>query len=710
MDTDASFSILRSNFEATLADSLRAYSEELGLSATDALNRVSAQWLGYDLEDEQFVDGSGDCGIDFWFVHTNGFDIFQTKMHDLAPDGSIQRGRFDGSGIRDLQRARSFLLSDAPIESLNPRLQPLRSRWDFTIAGRRDTQEPDPVVVNLILLVLGDGLTPPAELELQRFSTSLQTADSFAGIPIGFKPALYTLDTLIDARWREQNREWRDVTGRKRSSITLSPHDAEFVGGTKDVVFFCKAMDLVSAYHEFGYQIFEPNVRAHIRKSRVNAAIEESVRHRGSRHEFRLLNNGVTITCTGYSRPTENRAHFVVREPGVVNGLQTVVALHSGYQKLPLPDKEDFEANCLVLVRLLQQNAVADINRVVLTTNNQNPMQPRNLVSNRAEQIYYEQLFAERGWFYERKEGAWDAFSSDPQRWRTLPNRRPKHFHAPSTRGRPRIKKVDNEDLAQTWLSFIGFSREAANFKRELFDDKWYEFVFLRQLPAHAAEYQYQLERAQADCIKQAPDVDLLLLSWLTRELARALAPSAKQNREEALVRLGIVPSSISKEQLEVQLAQDFDYAFGQVLRGSSLLFSETFGYMLYRAIGNPNGKGSRVLAKGTLRHLKDSFDLEATSRSISTDEADQSDILAVAWGAFTYILTTLLEGPWRESYRAAPVKSRFLLSPDTRARIAKELDHLDDYLSKRELARSWAAAIQRGQGLYGFIRDRVLE
>ncbi|MFX0196879.1 MAG: AIPR family protein [Candidatus Hodarchaeota archaeon] len=525
---------------------------------------------------------------------------------------------------------------------------------------------------------------------------------------IQFRPALYTLDTLIDERWREQNREWRDKEGKHQKSIDLHPYDGDWVGAKQDVVFYCPAIDLVNAYEDFGYQIFEPNVRAHIRKSRVNAAIEESVKRRASRREFRLLNNGVTITCSGYSKPTDNRPSFRVREPGIVNGLQTVVALHTGYKFLSHSEKVDFEESCYVLVRLLQRNAVRDIGKVVLATNTQNTMQPRNLTSNRSEQLFFEQLFAERGWFYERKQGAWDAFSADPGRWRTLQNKKPQHFKASAGRGRPKYKRVDNEDLAQTWLAFAGFSREAADLKRELFEEKWYEFIFLRRLPNHASEYDYSFEKATAESLVEAPDVNLMLLSWLAREMARAAAPSAKKNRDAAIQRLDLDRSKLTREEIEVALARDYEYTIGQVLRGASLLFVELLGYVLYRSLGNPHTHGATILAGGIAKKLKEEFDLESVVSMLESDDFEPDDTIAVIWKAFLYIVENLAYGPWGDSYRAAPVKFRFLLSQETRRRFTVEFDRVDEFLQRREVPRAWAAGISERQGLYGFISSSL--
>lgn len=169
--------------------------------------------------------------------------------------------------------------------------------------------------------------------------------------------------------------------------------------------------------------------------------------HQRTRREFRFLNNGVTITCDVFNKPTAQRPHFAITRPGIVNGLQTVVALHTAYQELSPEDQDDFGRNCSVLVRLLRNDAVDDITRVVKATNNQNPMKPRNLVSNNNEQLVYARLFADQfKWFYEAKEGAWDAFADDHRRWRPNLKKQPKDFRT----DRRKIRRLDNADLAQT--------------------------------------------------------------------------------------------------------------------------------------------------------------------------------------------------------------------------------------------------------------------
>jgi AIPR protein len=75
-----------------------------------------------------------------------------------------------------------------------------------------------------------------------------------------------------------------------------------------------------------------------------------------------------------------------VTQPGIINGLQTVKSIHDAFDELNDKEREHFATDCEVLVRLHIRQAVADCKELGKSTNNQNPMQPRNLRSNDPEQ------------------------------------------------------------------------------------------------------------------------------------------------------------------------------------------------------------------------------------------------------------------------------------------------------------------------------------
>lgn len=705
----------RSNLQAGLLQQIEAQMEEAACTLPDAFNRVAAATLGYPTEDENIVDGAEDCGIDFWYESDSGFDIFQAKCHELTSGRLLDDKPFDADGVRDLSRVLTLLRAPRPRKCINEKVRHFVRAWEHELSTRRtqvagDQAERDPLRVNLALVVLGTKLTKPAHEELDRFVASLPKDDAIDGEPVEISVRLVTLDDLLAEIWRRGNRQWQTAAGQKLERIDLRPSTTEFLRGKKDCVFYCRAIDIVNAYRALGYQLFEPNVRCEIRRSRINAAIRDSVRTRLSRRDFRLLNNGITIVCNSYQLPRDNRPCFRVLHPGVVNGLQTVVALSEAYELLEGDDKADFEANCFVLVRLLDEGAVGDINTVVRATNNQNPMHPRNLVSNNTEQVLYERLFANLGWFYERKEGAWEAFRSDPHRWRTLSDKRKKDFTFAPPKARPRARCIDNEVLAQTWMSFIGFSNQAVHEKRSLFSEsRYYDLIFLHRPVCHASDADYDLAQALESAANDEPPPQLMLVSYLAREFARAVVLSPAENRRRACERLGLDEGLTPREDVDSCLSKDGTYLVGQVMRQMSFVFVDTLGYMLLHCFGKDMyTKGGALLQNGILSTLNLEYDLAHAAEIVQGQEFDDNDVLAVAWCAFTDVVDDLLSGAWRDSYLAARNRTRFNHSVETRSRILRRLDEVDAVSKKKQLLRTWAVGISPKDGLYGFFRTAV--
>lgn len=687
--------------------------EEQG-TPRQAINRVSARWLGYAFENDSdhFVDGGGDRGIDFWFRSDAGFDIFQTKHHELPAFG-LDLSSFGADVIGDLRRVKELLMGAEAPSNANKRLAILQDHFENAISTKQFGKDVEPLVVNLGLVLISTGLTEPADIEFKTFQQSLLEPVDLRGVPVLFRATLYTVDDLINERWRLDNRQWQDLTGSKRETVDLHPEkydEALIQHGT--AVFYCHAYDLVRAYQELGYQIFEPNVRCNIAKSKVNEAIRESVMHRQTREQFRLLNNGVTIACSGYSSPTKNKPAFRATHPGVVNGLQTVVAMSDAYKRLSPEDREHFKEKCFVLVRLFSETAFSDLNRLVRATNTQNPMQARNLASNNPEQILFERLFAELGWFYERKQGAWEAFDADPRRWRTLVGKSRTHFQFKQGAGRPRIRRADNEVLGQTWLSFIGFSDEAVHNKREIFgNQQWYEFVFLHSPNKHGYDLAFKMDDSRESALNHAPSPALMLVSLLAREFAREAAPTAKQNEDDAIKRLKLDVATMSREQIRQILGDDTPYVIGQILNGMSFVFSEYLGFLIYHAFGGQWMKvGGRMLANGSLRRLRDQADFDGVAQCVNSEQTAEGDVLAVAWWSFRHILEGMVSSPWFASYKVARNRSRFNHSVETRSKLFKEAVELHRFTEKAQLTRTWAIGVKPGHGLFGFLHDHLAE
>jgi hypothetical protein len=696
----------RELFIDILAEDIRQIASDETLPFSTAAVRVLLGWLGYDVDDITFIDGS-DRGIDAWLTVDAGIEIFQVKTHDQTSDGLLQLGNFDGEGVSDLRRAKEFLLHERDSNVRKRELKELLYRWDSAIRSRKIQESEVTLPITLHLIVLGDSLTEQAQAEFSAFQESNSGVIYVDEVPVQFFMVLHTIDDIIDTKWREQNRAWRDGKDQKHEAISLHPWPEEFISDNANAIFYCRAIDLVQAYDALGYQLFEPNVRANIKNSRVNQEIRQSLQHDRSRKEFRFLNNGVTMTCDQFSKPSGQRTYFSVNRPGIVNGLQTVVALHTAYQALSPFDKEDFVQNCSVFVRLLSKNAVEDITRVVKATNNQNPMKLRNLVSNSPEQLVYVRLFAEElGWFYEAKEGAWDAFSGDHARWRPRLNKHPRDFRVPNSR---KERRLDNEDLAQTWLAFIGLASEAVNQKKFLFDERFYSLIFKKQLRQHGTDYD-SFARVREEAIPQSPNHCLMLASYLSRKFAIEMSPTASQNRQDTCLRLGIDPDTMSKAELDVELSKDHEFILNQALGGMSLLFTEFIGFVFYRSLGDKIHRvGQRILESPSFATLVTDFAMETVKERAWTGNFEPDDLLIVLWLAFVDQIRDMLENDWGQGYRAAPIKVRFIFSTETRNRLYRKVQSLNDFMKKRTYTETWAVGVSEGQGLFEFVDACVM-
>lgn len=693
----------RQTFLDQLVEDIRGKAADESLPFPTASTRVVLEWLGYELDDISFID-TQDRGVDAWQATGSGFDIFQIKTHELKDGLALDLHAFDGSGVRDIERAKNFFIHESDSGVSQKGLKLLLNRRDSALRSHKLEGSTGALHITLHLIVLGDDLTTQAKAEFKAFQASNATPIMIDDVPLQILVVLHTVDHIIDGKWREKNRDWVDLRGRRYDRINLRSGSEGAISDNANAIFYCKAIDLVNAYDTLGYQLFEPNVRANIKNSRVNQAIRESVLYQRSRREFRFLNNGVTITCDSFSKPNSQRPHFTVVHPGVVNGLQTVVALHAAYQQLAPRDKEDFEQNCAVMVRLLVNTAVEDITRVVRATNNQNPMKPRNLVSNNPEQLIYARIFAEElNWFYEAKEGAWDAFDKDPKRWRPALNKKPKDFRPE----RRTVRKIDNADLSQTWLAFIGFSSEAVNDKKALFDDRFYPLIFKQQTRKHGVDYDFSLARAREDTIDQSPNPSLMLVSYLSWSFANDAAPNASKNRQEACKRLGIDPDRMSKAELDARLSNDSKFLLNQALANMSLLFTEFTGYLLYKSLETTiHHSGSKVLSNYSFTELSKQFDTEVPIEKITNGSYGDRDLLVIMWLVFTETIDDMINRGWGASYRAAPVKSRFIFSRETRDRLYREIEQTNEFMKKRSLKKPWAVGVSEGQSLFDFIHS----
>jgi hypothetical protein len=335
-------------------------------------------------------------------------------------------------------------------------------------------------------------------------------------------------------------------------------------------------------------------------------------------------------------------------------------------------------------------------------------MQPRNLVSNSSEQTHFFLYFANQlGWFYEAKQGAWEAFKKDEKNWRPRINKTTSYFKA--QRG---YKKIDNLDLAQDWLAFLGFAERSANDRKHLFDtDKeYYKLIFLSRTHDHAYWGKYKtLTKALENVDNDTPDPFTMLSAHLAHSFVDYVVPSGQLNRKEALARHGLGLNELSPLDEAKILSEDYEYTLNQALGTMSLIFVEFVGLTMFKVLGSDAHKcGNQLLSEHSWNILFTSLDWQTVvDKATGVDKnLNSSDLLIVMWLFFREAVQTLLSGAWQVPYRNTRYKPRFVLN--NREQIYQEILTMDQSIQRRVPIRIWSYGIQESEGFFGYVK-RIL-
>ena len=145
-------------------------------------------------------------------------------------------------------------------------------------------------------------------------------------------------------------------------------------------------------------EMFAFNVRDYAGPNiQVNSAIRSTL-ETDSDSSFWWLNNGITVISDDSSDPTETS--WVLKNPMIVNGLQTSHVLHSVDLDNSITKKRRLQ--CLV-VRVITEADSKVRESVINGTNNQTAVNSLQLHANDEIQIRIEHYLRAHGWYYERR-------------------------------------------------------------------------------------------------------------------------------------------------------------------------------------------------------------------------------------------------------------------------------------------------------------------
>ena len=145
--------------------------------------------------------------------------------------------------------------------------------------------------------------------------------------------------------------------------------------------------------------IFDSNIRRFLgSRGAVNSDIKKTCTNPSISFQFWFLNNGITIACDNFDAVTDpDNPHVKIKNMQIVNGCQTAKTLALA------AEGGNLAKDSRVMLRIYETMNYDLVDKIVLTTNNQNKITSRDLRANTPEQIDMQNGFMKYGYFYERK-------------------------------------------------------------------------------------------------------------------------------------------------------------------------------------------------------------------------------------------------------------------------------------------------------------------
>lgn len=167
--------------------------------------------------------------------------------------------------------------------------------------------------------------------------------------------------------------------------------------------------EIATLVDRHGERLFERNIRRYLglQNNRVNDGIRQTIETNASYLYF--YNNGLTLICDKFEYNTLQGSDHQVRIQNlqIINGGQTCMTIYKTWvnaqQQLPLDQARS--ANAYILIRLYQLSSFNTdlVQKITFATNNQNPVDLRDLKANDERQAQLELDIAQLGYRYLRK-------------------------------------------------------------------------------------------------------------------------------------------------------------------------------------------------------------------------------------------------------------------------------------------------------------------
>lgn len=354
-------------------------------SHTLIMNQGSASFDSSDI-----VDGGQDKQIDAFTIEENdgSADVYITQATTSSSFSSNKLIQL-GNGLRWVLEAPRRDLDRLPNIDLRDKI--IRFREIQSDLGPSNIK----IIVSFVANASTDSASQEFRDEMKRIRDSYddETYEKFSVEAIGIEE-LTQLAKMRDTRIRSVDADLKIKYDRNAASAITY-----FSQGLKGGVYTISGTEIAKLVnsHPDG-KIFDMNIRQYLgTRGTVNRDILETAS--GDKgYEFWFLNNGITIVCDKFDSVFDPDNPIVkIKNLQIVNGCQTASSLGRALAEDQL--KKDVN----VVVRIYETNDMGIVNKIVMTTNNQNHITSRNLRANDSIQVSLGDAFEMKGYYYERK-------------------------------------------------------------------------------------------------------------------------------------------------------------------------------------------------------------------------------------------------------------------------------------------------------------------
>ncbi|WP_159462758.1 AIPR family protein [Nitrosovibrio sp. Nv4] len=357
--------------------------------------------VNYDLDSDEIesglIDGQRDAGIDAAYVFVNA----QSLAEDFSFDTVRQPVELE---LYLIQSKNQYSFKEGPVDKL-------ASSLPLLLDHTKKSADLEPLFKKEVVSVCRDFLDAMGRLadKFPKISIRLFYCCKGSEPNETIKAKAVALETTLKGM-QFQNAQFTFLGAQnlyERSGIQklfvgkLSTASTP-LSGSDSFVALSKLRDYVQFITDDGgsliTRIFEANVRAYQGEVEVNREIASSLQEPTAGLDFWWLNNGVTIVADEVSYI---KNQLVIKNPLIVNGLQTSHEIHAYASKLPTDDERS------ILIRVVVEQDPIRRDQIIRATNRQTSIGSSSFRATEQVHREIEDYLLTLGYFYDRRKNAY---------------------------------------------------------------------------------------------------------------------------------------------------------------------------------------------------------------------------------------------------------------------------------------------------------------